>query len=172
MARHKKMTRVLSIANKLLSLRGRMDVTDEHGSLAYEAKGELALIVPTWRINRDEKEVATVRRKIFSWAPTWIVQCGSEEFQIKRKLLSWTRQYYAVGGSYDGTIVKGNIWDLSFRVFRNQDTIATATGKILTLRDRHNIEIVGEGELFVVIAMVVLQLDRRDARQESNDREN
>ena len=161
------MTRILSIANKLLSLRGHIDITDEHGSLAYEAKGELALFAPTWRITRSEKEVATIRRKIFSWSPTWIVQEGSEVFQIKRKLLSWTRQYYAVGGSYDGTIVEGNIWDLSFRVFRNLDTIATATGKILTLRDRHNIEIVGEGELFVVIAMVVLQLDRRYERQQS-----
>lgn len=163
------MTRVLSIANKLLSLRGRMDVTDEHGSLAYEAKGEIALISPTWRINSNEKEVASVRRKIFSLTPTWIVQCGSEEFKIKRKLFSWTRQYYAVGGSHDGTIVKGNIWDLSFKVLRNRNTIATATGNILTLRDRHNIEIVGEGELFVVISMVVMHLDRLDARKDSND---
>ena len=163
------MTRVLSIANKLLSLRGRMDITDEHGSLAYEAKGELALLTPTWRINSNEKEVATVRRKIFSWAPTWMVQCGSEIFQIKRKLFASTRQYYAVGGSYDGTIVKGNIWDLSFRVFRNQNTIANATGKIFSLRDRHNVEIVGKGELFVVIAMIVLHLDRSYTQQESNN---
>lgn len=159
------MARVLSIANKLLSLRGRMEITDEHGSLAYEAKGELALIAPTWRIHSNGEELAAVRRKIFSISPTWIVQCGPERFQIKRKFWSWTRQYRTIGGTYDGAIIKGNIWDLSFKVLRNQDTLATATGKILTLRDRHNIEIFGEGELFVVIAMVVLQLDKRDEQQ-------
>lgn len=146
-----------------------MEITDEHGSLAYEAKGELALIAPTWRITSDENEVAAVRRKIFSWAPTWVIQCGSEEFLIKRKLLSWTRQYYALGGPYDGAIIQGNLWDLDFNISRNNETIANATGKLLSLRDRHNIEIIGEGEVFAVIAMVVLHLDRRETRQHSDD---
>lgn len=163
------MTRVLSIANKLLSLRGRMEITDEHGSLAYEARGELAFLAPTWQINSGENEVATVRRKIFSWAPTWIIQYGSEEFHIKRKLLSWTRQYYAVGGPYDGAITQGNLWDLSFRISRDHETIAVATGKILSLRDRHNFEVTGEGEVFAVISMVVLHLDRRETRQHADD---
>jgi len=163
------MSRVLSIANKLLSLRGRMEIADEQGAPAYEAQGEFALFSPTWRISRNDQEVATVRRKIFAWVPTWVIECGAESFLIKRKLLSWTRQYHAVGGTYDGAVVKGNIWDLSFRVSRASATLATASGKILTLRDRHNVEIFGEGELFVVIAMVVLQLDRRDARRKLDD---
>jgi uncharacterized protein YxjI len=168
-AEPQKMTRILSIANKLLSLRGRMEIADEQGAPAYEARGEFALLVPIWRISRNEQEVATVRRKIFAWAPTWIIQCGPESFLIQRKLLSWTRQYHAVGGSYDGAVVKGNIWALSFRVARGPATLATASGKILTLRDRHNVEIFGEGELFVVIAMVVLHIDRREARLAADD---
>jgi uncharacterized protein YxjI len=164
------MPKILSIANTLLSVRGRMQITDERGSSIYEAKGELALLSPTWRISRSEQEVATVRRKILSWPPTWMVHCGLDDFLIKRKLLSWTRQYYARGGPYDGALIKGSLWDMSFEVLHGVNTVAVATAKILSLRDRHNIEIFGKeerDELFVVVAMVVLHLDRREARRES-----
>ncbi|MEK8051237.1 hypothetical protein AACH10_13385 [Ideonella sp. DXS22W] len=163
------MPRQLSIANKLLSLRGRMEIADGQGNQAYEARGEFSLLSPTWRITGEGREVAQVRRKIFAWVPTWVV-CGElGEFKVKRKLLSWTRQYYAVGGELDGAIIKGNLFDLRFEVQLGEETIARATGRILTLRGRHNIEVIGQPELFVVIAMVILHLDRRYERQWNND---
>jgi len=163
------MPRLLSIANKLLSLRGRMEIADGHGNLAYEARGEFALLSPTWRITGDGREVAQVRRKLLAWVPTWVVRGELGEFEVKRKFFSWTRQYHAAGGELDGAIIRGNLFDLRFEVRRGQETIARATGKILTLRDRHDIEVLGEPELFVVVAMVILHLDRRDAHQRNDE---
>lgn len=146
-----------------------MEIADGHGNQSYEARGELSLLSPTWRITGEGREVAQVRRKLLAWVPTWDV-CGElGEFKVKRKLLSWTRQYYAVGGELDGATIKGNIFDLRFEVKQGEEIIARATGRILTLRDRHNIEVIGQPELFVVIAMVILHLDRRDERQQVND---
>lgn len=159
------MPRLLSIANKLLSLRGRMEIADGHGNQAYEARGEFALLSPTWRITGEGKEVAQVRRKLLAWVPTWVIRGELGEFKVKRKLLSWTRQYYAVGGELDGAIIRGNLFDLRFEVCLGQEAIARATGRILTLSDRHDIEVLGEPELFVVVAMVILHLDRRDERR-------
>ena len=164
------MSRVLSIANKLLSIRGRIEVTDERGELAYEARGELAFLSPTWRLHQRGQELASVRQRVFSWAPTWQISAGNDAFEIKRKLLSWTRQCYTVGGPYDGALIQGNLWDLNFKVTHAGSTLATATGKILTLRDRHKVEVLSEAdELFVVMAMMVVHLDRRDDRRHSED---
>lgn len=163
------MPRHLSIANKLLSLHGRMEIADSQGNKAYEARGEFARVSPTWRITGEGKELAQVRRKLLAWAPTWVVRGELGEFKVKRKYLSWTRQYHAVGGEIDGAIIKGNLFDLRFEIRLGQEIIARATGRILTLRDHHEIEVLGKPELFVVVAMVILHLDRRDERQRKDE---
>lgn len=159
------MPKLLSIANKLLSLRGQIDITDDQGNSAYVAKGEFAFFSPTWRITAVGKEVAQIRRKILSWTSTWLVSGELGEFAVKSKYFSWTRQYYFVGGEYEAATIKGNFWGLQFEVRLGDDLIAQATGKILTLRDRQQIEILAEPELLTVIAMVIVHLDRRDEQQ-------
>lgn len=104
-------------------------------------------------------------------APTWIVGGTLGDFVIKRKLLAWARKYYVKGGIYDGAIISGNLWDLKFEICTNARVIAQAKGKILTLRDRHNVELLidsDQNELFVVISMIVLQLERKSEAAERN----
>ncbi|WP_176043010.1 hypothetical protein [Burkholderia stabilis] len=166
------MERVLSVANKLLSVRGAIDITDGEGRLAYRGQGQFAAFSPTWRVYRGDDQVGTIRRRLLSWAPTWDVKGELGAFQIKRKLLSFTRQYYAVGGPGAGAIVTGNLWGFKFQVTRRGATLAKARGRLITMRDRHDVEIYSGPELFVVFAMLVLQMDRRDERRkEKLDRE-
>jgi uncharacterized protein YxjI len=165
------MTTILSIANRLMSLRGRIDITDEHDANAYHARGEFAFLAPTWRVYRGEdaegEPLALIRRKLWSWTPTWNVRMGGSDFQLKRKPWSWRRIYRAFGGAYDGAEISGNIWDMSFAITHDGGTLATAAGKLLSLRDRHRVEIPGQGEEFVVVALVVVQIDRQSDRAQS-----
>jgi uncharacterized protein YxjI len=161
------MSRILSVANKLLSLRGAIEITDERGDLAYRAAGSFSLLSPTWRIYRGDVEVGSVRKKIFTFAPTWELHGELGAFKIKRKILSFVRRYYAVGGAADGAVVSGNFLDLRFDVSHSGQTLAKARGRLLTIRDRHEVEVIGEPELFVVFAMLVLQIDRRTRKRKA-----
>ncbi|UIF89455.1 hypothetical protein [Cupriavidus sp. UYPR2.512] len=161
------MSRVLSVANKLLSIRGGIDITDGDGNLAYRGKGQFAAFSPTWRVYRGDNQVGTIRRRIFALVPTWDIAGELGGFMIKRKWFSFTRKYYAVGGPADGATVTGNLWDLKFQVARAGQTLAKARGRLLTMRDRHDVEVFHQPELFVVFAVLVLQMDRRDERSKS-----
>jgi uncharacterized protein YxjI len=163
--------RTLTLANKLLSLRGEIRIEDGSGDSAYVAKGQFAFF-PTWRVYRGGAEVARIRRKVFAIRPTWLVNTNAEAFQIRRKLLAFRRRYYAVGGSHDGATLTGNLFDLSFQVQLEERSLARASGRILTLRDTHSVQVLtgsAEDELFVVTAMLVLQLDRRDEASRRRD---
>jgi len=163
------MPRVLSFTNRLLSLRGRVDITDAQGVTAYEAVGKLALFSQTWRVTRDQQELARVRRRLLSWLPTWDVRCGNDAFRIRRRFWSWTRRYWVDDGPYLGAEVQGNFIDRNFTVSWAGQTLARASGRILTLRDRHVVEVLDDAnELFVVVAMLVLQLDRREGGGDSD----
>lgn len=158
------MTKTISVTSQFLSLRGCIRFAAEDGAILHEAVGELALLAPTWRLYDGPREqgrlAATVRRKLLAWAPTWEVELDGESFRIRKKLLSWTRSYHAVGGVWDGAVIDGNFWDMDFTIRHRAGTLAVAARKLLSLRDRHCVELFGEGERFVALAMLVLMLDQ------------
>jgi uncharacterized protein YxjI len=165
--------RTLIITNKLLSILGRMSIADESGAVLYEARGGFAFFSQTWRLAKGSHEVATIRRKILSWASRWQVAGELGNFSIRRKILSWRHRYRVTGGTFDGAAIVGNLWDLKFAISSGDEPIARATGTLLTLRDRQTIEILKDGEaaeLFTVIAMVTLHLDRRDEKKRRRER--
>lgn len=160
------MPQLLSVANKLLSLRGAITLTDENEQSLFEARGEFALFTPTWRLYKGATELASIRKRIWAWAPTWDIESVLGSFVIKRKLWAWSRQYRVIGGGFDGAFIKGSFFDFSAEVVVGGKLIAKAQGKILTLRDRHIVELLDQVEdsvLFTAIAMVVMQLDRKAA---------
>ncbi len=157
------MTQFLSVANKLISWRGVITLSDELDQTIFEAKGE-HFFSPNWSLFRGSKEVAVIRKRIFAWASTWEVKSDLGDFVIKRKIFPFTRQYLVKGGAVDGAIISGNFISLKFEIILHNHLIAKARAKILTLRDRHNVEVLDSSEdslLFTAIAMVVLQLDRK-----------
>lgn len=165
------MSTVLSISNKLLSFRGRMSIGDENGKALYDANGQFSFLWPTWTLRKSDKHIATVKRKLWAWQPTYIIDSCLGDFVVKRHLFSWTRSYTVIGGPYDGAEIKGNFWDLKFRVTHGNKCIASAKGQILSMRDTHSILVHNgktDDELFTTIVMVVLQLDKQSDRSDSD----
>lgn len=162
------MTTQLVISSKVLSLRGRMNVTNPEGQELYSAQGEWALWNPAWRILKGTREVATIKRRMFSWTPRWDITGQLGTFVIERQLFSFVRNYRVVGGPFDGARTIGNFWDLKFRIERGAETIAQASASLFSIRNRHSIEVHpdrsegdAEAELLTVIAMVTMKHDQR-----------
>lgn len=154
------MTRALFVSRQWLSIKGQIDLTDDAGALVYRATGEFGPVVPTWTIARGDEVVARVRKRPMAWSPSWEVEGGLGAFEIRRKLLSWTRHYDTLGGPYDGAVATGSLSDLRFEIRRGAQPLARATGQLLSMDDRHRVEVTGEHEPFVAIALVVLLMDR------------
>lgn len=154
------MSRKLCVSRNWLSLKGEIRFTDEAGEPAYNATGEFAAMRPTWTITRDGEVVARARKKPGSWWLTWEIEGEAGVFEVQRKMWSWTRQYTVVGGGLDGAKIAGNFPDLRFEIRHGSQLLARSGGELLSLQDRHLVEVLGGNELFVVIAMLVILLDR------------
>jgi uncharacterized protein YxjI len=153
--------RTLKDSNEVATVRQKV-VSWFSTEFVASTPGSSGFIIPTWRITKDSSEVATIRRKIFSWSPRWLVTSTLGNFTIQRKIWSRAPRYNILSGPYDGAIVRGNIWGLTFQISYVDKTIASAKGKILTLRDTHTIEVFEDGqapELFTAIIMFALHLD-------------
>ena len=154
------MTRALSVARKWFSLKGEVQFTDDRGELAYHAAGEFGPVVPTWTITKDGVPVARVRKKAWSLTPVWDIEGEPGAFRVQRKVMAWTRRYQAVGGPFDGALAAGSFSDLKFEMRHDGRVLARASGELLSLNDRHRVEVLDGDEIFVVVMMLVVMLDR------------
>ncbi|RUO62085.1 hypothetical protein [Pseudidiomarina insulisalsae] len=159
------MSKTLVFADKLLSLRGQIDITEQEGQLSYQARGDFSLFRTRWRVFREGHEVAMIRRKLFSLSPTYHISGQLGEMVLTRKFLALNRQYTVAGGSYDGATFTGNLFDLAFQIEHQGRPLAQAREKLISMRDKHRLEVLSDDaddELFTVIVMVVMQMEKRD----------
>ncbi len=158
------MDKVLVVKNKLLSLRGNIFIYDENGEQVYDAKGSLSLFSPKYTLSNGNETLAVIKKRFWSITPKWDIESNIGPFKVRRKLLSWRRKYCVHGGSYNGAQIKGNLLDLKFKVTHYNEEVANATGKVLTLRDTHNVvvkNVTPERQLFTAIVLVILQMEKK-----------
>ena len=152
----------LHITEKLLSVLGKLRIADDSGKVLYECASQWAWIGQSWVLTRDQRQEAFCRRKLWALTPTWTVQAGDERFILRRHLWSLRRRVSVHGGRFDGAELTGNLFDLKFSLTWQGRTLARARGKLLSLRDRHDIDVLDPAaELLTVILMANLMIDRR-----------
>lgn len=168
------MPKALRISNKLLSLRDRIEIFDVTGAMIYSCS-RVSLFSPrSFVVVAGEAEVARVKRKLFSWTPTWLVAGKAGDFAIRTRIFSLRRVYDVRGGPLHGAEVRGNLWDARFTIALDETLVAQANKRLISLRDTHVVEVVKDddaAELFTVIAMIVLLLHNRDKWQEDREEE-
>lgn len=155
------MARTLSMTYKVMSLKGRIEIKDEEGDIVYVCERGNAAFAPTvWLLYRGEEEIGSVRRKAFSWSRTWLVSGIAGDFACRQKVFSSVNHLDITGKAMTDAVVTGNLLGTRFAVMQAEKVLARAQAHCMTLRQRITINILDGSELFVVFAMVVLQLIR------------
>lgn len=159
--------RTFTAYNKLLSLRARIDFSDSSGTHIASAQKRLISWRTTWDIEIGERRIR-LRRKLLTLLPQWLVDGDLGEFSIRRRWALFRRRYRISGGPFDGVELAGNFTDLRLEATRADRLLLKTRGFILTLRDRHEVEVYDEsqaGTLFGITILVALLADRRDDRE-------
>jgi uncharacterized protein YxjI len=167
------MTTVLRLRNTRFSFRQRMQFTDAAGTAVVEATRQLFSWRPTVQLKAlaAGRVVTTIRKRWFAWADAFDVDDDLlGRFVVRRPRFAWRRRYRVDGGPFDGARLAGSAFDLTFALGDHRGALARARGRVLTLRDTHEIEILRAepaAERFVAIMLVIVQVARRMEREES-----
>jgi uncharacterized protein YxjI len=164
------MARVLTVNRKLFSWwRQVHQVLDEHGTVLYAMTWRWGWPVRTWVVRRGGEPAATMRRKLLAFAPTWIVEAAGGRFLLRRRLLALRRRTQVLGGPFDGAELTGSLLGLSFRLEHGGRVVARARERLLTLRERHDVELLEDtpqAELLTALLMLNLLLQKESEREE------
>ena len=167
--------KTLHIARKLLSLLGKIHITDDAGTVLYEGAARWDWLVRPWRIVQYGQEVASIERKLCSFAPIWTVSTREERFILRGKFWRWRRRVTVVGGRFDGAVLQGSLLDMDFELSRHGQLLARIQAKVLTLRTRHSIALLDDSpqaELLTAILMIHLLAQKGEDNQISVAAEN
>lgn len=127
---------VLHVDGKVLSLHNRLILRDPAGREVGQVHRKLAALRPTYEITIDGKDVAEVRKHLFT--------AFQERFTID-----------VVGGDME---ITGDLFSHEFTIERDGQTVATISKRWLTVTASYGVE-VAPGEDDVLILASVLALD-------------
>jgi uncharacterized protein YxjI len=128
---------VLHVDGKVLSLRGRLILSDPAGREVGQVHRKLAALRPAYQITIDGKDVAEVRKHLFT--------PFGERFTVD----------VHGGGTME---ISGDLFSHEFTIGRDGQTVATISKRWLTMTTSYAVD-VAPGEDDVLILASVLALD-------------
>lgn len=157
-----------------MSFREKFRISDADGTVLYECAAQWSWFNRIWVLTREGKEVAVLTRKLWTLVETWDVKTDDDRFRLRGKLWSLRRRINVQGGRFDGAALTGNFFDLKFELSFLGQILARASGKVLTIRSSHDIELFDDSpqvELLTAILMSTLLIEKRQERDSTANSE-
>lgn len=144
----------LFIKQKLLSITEKFTIKNVQEEDVYYVEGSFMRIPKTFSImNAGRDEVATIKKKVFSFLPMFFVEVNNQEIVRIKKEFTFFKARYTIDAA--NLEVRGDWWDMNFQLFKNGELIAEVNKKWLTIADYYKVRILDEAMERIIIAIVV-----------------
>lgn len=151
--------RSLFTSTKVFTLHHHIDITDEHGNLAYESNTKfLSIHRKTDITDAKGRQVAHIEAKVLTLhARHYVTMADGTGFELSNELFHLIKDIFNIEGL--GWQLRGNIVGLNFQLYDENGKIVAVIGqKMLSLHDKYCIDIYQpENEEIVVAILVTLQ---------------
>lgn len=159
------------IREKFFGIGQDSDITDENGRPVLRVDGKAFRDRLVLR-DLDGREVAGVKRKLVALRPTYAIEVdGHDAATVRKKLFTPFVDRYTVDipGPDDLELV-GDLFGHDFTVRRGGEVVATVSKAFFTMRDTYAVDIAA-GEDEVLILAAVLALDLAEDRERKKEQE-
>ena len=147
----------LLFKQRLFSWLDSYDIYDEAGNTAYTVKGQLSWGHCLKIFDARNREVGTVKEKIFTWRPQFEMYLGDRYVGCIRKEFTLFRPQFTVDCS--GWQVQGEIFEWDYTVLDAAlRQVATVSKEVLHWTDTYVLDIADSADALGVL-MLVLAID-------------
>ncbi|MBN1579754.1 MAG: LURP-one-related family protein [Anaerolineae bacterium] len=148
---------------KVVTLRDRFAIYDEHGDRIYQAKGKLVSVGDKLTLrSTGGKKLASIRQKVVSLIPRYHIRRGGKlQAVIKKRAFTAIKDKFKVtmrDGSPDLQIT-GNMLDHEYTVWRKGKKVAKITKKWVAFGDSYGIEVQdGQDDILILCCAVIVDM--------------
>jgi uncharacterized protein YxjI len=149
--------KILYLKQKIVSLKDKYTVSDEHQENQYFIEGSFAKIPKRFTItDKNQNEVAEITRNVFTLLPKFTVDIAGQYPITIKKHFSLFNSKFTINS--DEIEVRGQWWDFNFEVYKNGQLIGKVSPKILTWADTYEL-LIYEAEYEKIIVSLTVAID-------------
>jgi uncharacterized protein YxjI len=157
------------IRERFLALGDDSDITDDQGRPVLHVDGKVLSLRDRLVLKTpDGAEAAEVTRRLIGLRPTYRVSIGEEHAaNVRKHFFTPFRERYTIDvPGPDDLEVTGDLLDHEFTVERSGRVVATATRRLLSIRDTYAVDISpGENDLLILAAVLAVDLAQEREHQ-------
>lgn len=130
------------------------DVYDEAGNTVFTVKGQMSWGKCLKIFDADDKEVATVQQKVFSWLPTFEVYIGDNYAGCVTKEFSFFAPRFTI--DYMGWEVEGHYFEWDYEIYDSTgDCKAVISKELWNWTDTYVIDVRDKEDALPALALVI-----------------
>jgi uncharacterized protein YxjI len=145
------------IRQRVFSLGGAFDITDDGGNAAYRVQGEVLSLGNALNLyDAQDQPVAHVQQRLLSWTPTYdITRDGAPALTVHKQAFSWTPHFDAEGpaGMYT---MNGDWTDWNFQVDSGGQTVAWISRQFALFSDCYGVEVSEGADVPTVLCLAIV----------------
>ena len=146
----------LFTSTKVLSLKHRIEITDDNENVKYRTQSKVISLHDRTEIyDAGDRLVAKMWRKVFSLHERHFIQMADgTEFQLSNELWHLVKDITNIEGL--GWQLRGNIAGLNFELYDAQERVIAVIGqKLFSLHDKYCVDIYQPDKEQIVVAILV-----------------
>ena len=150
------------VREKFFRLGEDSDITDDSGRVVFDVDGTVFTLHDTL-IVRDTagNEVAKIQRRLIALRPTYTIERnGQEAATVRKQLLHLFGDRFSVDiPGPDDLEIQGNIFEHDYTIKRQGQTIASVSKRWISLTDTFGVDIEpGQDDVLILCCVLVLDL--------------
>jgi uncharacterized protein YxjI len=156
MGKNDQKTRTFMMKEKLFGIGDDFWIDDDSGAHAYKVDGKTHRIRDTWKLeDADGNEVAVIRERMLSVRDAIKIEWDGREVDVKKQLIGFGEKYNVDIEDGEDLKVKGDFIGHEYTIERDGDTVAEVSKKWFRVRESYGIEVRGDIDPALVIAVAV-----------------
>lgn len=158
---------------KLIKITDHYKVLDENGDEAYYVDQDLKLVGHKVNIkNLKSGEYIIVKQKLLNLLPTYEVKFGDGTTMYVNSKLSLMKRKVNVKYEGDRLSLKGNLWDFSFKIYRDNHLLGSLNKKIVSLADQYVLKVEDENYADLLVALTICINHMKDTEKHRRSENN
>lgn len=154
--RDKPTKRTFCMREKVFDIGNDFWIEDSDGEKAYKVDGKAVRFRETFVLeDASGKELATIKEKKLAIRDTMTIEVGGREAKVHKRLLGIRDRYVVDFEDGEDYTAKGNFFDHEYEIERDGDKVAEVSRKWFRVRDTYGVEIEGEQNVPLLLAITV-----------------
>jgi uncharacterized protein YxjI len=149
-------SRRFQMREKMFAIGDDFWIEDEQGKKEFRVNGKALRLRQTFVLeDASGAELATIREKKLAVRDTMKIETGVHEARIRKRAIGIRDRYIVELDEGDGFSAKGNFVDHEYEIERDGTQVAQVSKKWFRVRDTYGVEIFGEQDPVMILAITV-----------------